>query len=354
MAEHGWAGITWPEQYGGRGGTAAQAAIFSEEASKRSLPASPFVVGTGMAGPTIIAHGSESQKQRYLAPMKAAAEIWCQLFSEPGAGSDLAGLATRAVRDGDEWIIDGQKVWTTGAHYSDFGILLARTNPEVPKHRGITYFLIDMHQPGVEVRPLRQITGAASFNEVFLTGARVSNNDVVGEVGAGWLAAMTTLANERAFMGGGGSGTGINELIALGRQTGATSDPSFRQRLATAYTRTKVMSYTGMRVRTATSRGQTPGPAASTLKAMAAWNMKLNADLALAMLGPGGLLAAKDATDSGRWEQYFLTAPSIRIAGGSDEIQRNILGERVLGLPPETRVDKYVAFKDVPRSVDRY
>lgn len=353
MAEHGWAAMTWPEQYGGRGCTAAQAAIFNEEAAKRSLPTSPFVVGTGMAGPTIIAHGSERQKQRYLAPMKTGAEVWCQLFSEPGAGSDMAGLATRATRDGDEWIIEGQKVWTSGAHFSDLGILLARTDPDVPKHRGITYFVINMKQPGVEVRPLRQITGASHFSEVFLNGARVSHDDVVGEVGAGWVAAMTTLANERTFMGGGGGRTGIEELIALGRETGASTDPSFRQGIAAAYTRTKLMSYLGMQVRTATSRGQIPGPAASILKVMAAQNMKRNADLALSMMGPAAMLAAADATDGGRWEQYFLAAPSIRIAGGSDEIQRNILGERILGLPPEPRVDKNVAFKDVPRSANR-
>ncbi len=353
LAEHGWAAITWPEAYGGRAGTPAQAAIFNEEAAKRSLPTSPFVVGTGMAGPTIIAHGSEEQKARYLPPMLRGEEVWCQLFSEPGAGSDLAGLSTRAVRDGDEWVIDGQKVWTSGAHYSDYGILLARTDPDVPKHRGITYFLINMHQPGIEVRPLRQITGASHFSEVFLTGARVPQDAVLGEVGAGWSAAMTTLANERTFMGGNSSGPSMEDLLSLARETGRSSDPQFRQALAGAYTRAKVMGYLGMQLRTAATRGRAPGPGASVLKVMAAWNMKRNAELSLAMQGPAGMLADASALDGGRWQLYFLSAPSIRIAGGSDEIQHNIMGERVLGLPSEIRTDKAVPFRDVPKSVDR-
>ena len=353
LAEHGWAGITWPEAYGGRNGTPAQAAIFTEEAAGRGLPTGSFVVGVGMAGPTIIAHGSDEQKARYLAPMLRGEEVWCQLFSEPGAGSDLAGLATRAVRDGDEWVIDGQKVWTSGAHYCDYGILLARTDPDVPKHRGITYFLIDMHQPGVEIRPLRQITGASHFSEVFFTGARVPHEAVVGGVGAGWGVAMTTLANERTFMGGHSSGPGLDDLLALAQANGAGTDPVLRQRLAAAYTRGQIRSYLGMQVRTAADRGLPPGPGASVLKVAAAWGMKHNAELALAIEGPAGMLAVGDAPETGRWQQHFLSAPSIRIAGGSDEIQRNIMGERVLGLPPEVRVDKAVAFRDVPKAVDR-
>ncbi|MEO6987878.1 MAG: acyl-CoA dehydrogenase family protein [Aquihabitans sp.] len=353
LAEHRWAAITWPEIYGGRGGTPAQSAIFSEEAARRALPTSPFVVGTGMAGPTIITHGTDAQKARYLQPMLRGEEVWCQLFSEPGAGSDLAGLSTRAVRDGDEWIIDGQKVWTSGAHYSDYGILLARTDVDVPKHRGITYFLIDMNQPGVEVRPLRQITGGSHFSEVFLSGARVPHDAVLGEVGAGWAATMTTLANERTFMGGHSSGPSLDDLLDLARGHGANADPRVRQELAAAYTRSKVMSYLGMQVRTAASKGQPPGPGASVLKVMAAWNMKVNAELALAIQGPAGMLAESSALEGGRWQQHFLSAPSIRIAGGSDEIQRNIMGERVLGLPPEIRLDKTVPFRDVPKSASR-
>ena len=352
-ADPGGAAITGPETYGGRGAPPAYAAIFSEEAAKRSLPTSPFVVGTGMAGPTIITHGNADQLARYLPPMLRGDEVWCQLFSETGAGSDLAGLATRAVRDGNEWVIDGQKVWTSGAHYSDYGILLARTDPNVPKHRGITYFLIDMHQPGVEIRPLRQITGASHFSEVFLTGARVPNDAVLGGVGGGWAAAMTTLANERTFMGGHGGGPGLADLFGLARRSGATAEPRVRQGLAAAHSRAQIMNYLGMQARTAAAKGQPPGPGTSALKLMAAQHRKRNADLALAIEGAAGMLAAASAPEGGQWQQYFLSAPSIRIAGGSDEIQRNIMGERVLGLPPEARQDKHVPFRDVPTSANR-
>ncbi len=353
LAEHGWAGITWPEADGGRGGTPVEAAIFTEEAARRGLPTGSFAVGVGMAGPTIITHGDEALKARYLGPMLRGEEVWCQLFSEPGAGSDLAGLTTRATRDGDEWVIEGQKVWTSGAHFSDFGILLARTDPDVPKHRGITYFLIDMHQPGIEIRPLRQITGASHFSEVFLTGARVPHSAVVGEVGGGWGVAMTTLANERTFMGGHSSGPGLDDLLELARSLGAASDPLVRQGLAAAYTRSQIMGYLGLRVRTAASQGRAPGPETSVLKVLAAWNMKRNAELALAIEGPAGMLIDGAAPEAGRWQQHFLHAPSIRIAGGSDEIQHNVMGERVLGLPPEVRVDKAVPFRELARSASR-
>jgi len=353
LAEHGWAGITWPAEHGGRGGTAAEAAIFEQEAHQFGLPTGPFAVGVRMAGPTIIAHGTDAQKARYLGPLLRGEEIWCQLFSEPGAGSDLAGLATRAVRDGDEWVVNGQKVWTSGAHDSDFGILLARTDLDAPKHKGITYFLIDMRQPGVEVRPLRQITGASHFSEVFLTDARVPHDAVLGEVDAGWGVAMTTLGAERAFMGGHTSGPSLEDLLALAKARGRADDPIVRQGLAAAWSRKQIMGYLGMRVRTATSQGRAPGPEGSVLKLMAAWNMKGNAELALAIEGPAGMLAGDAAPEAGRWQQHFLSAPSIRIAGGSDEIQRNVMGERVLGLPAEPRVDKAVPFRDLTQGVTR-
>jgi alkylation response protein AidB-like acyl-CoA dehydrogenase len=353
LAEHGWAGITWPAEHGGRGGTAAEAAIFEQEASQFGLPTGPFAVGVRMAGPTIIAHGTDAQKARYLGPLLRGEEIWCQLFSEPGAGSDLAGLATRAVRDGDEWVVNGQKVWTSGAHDSDFGILLARTDLDAPKHKGITYFLIDMRQPGVEVRPLRQITGASHFSEVFLTDARVPHDAVLGEVDAGWGVAMTTLGAERAFMGGHTSGPSLDDLLALAQARGRADDPIVRQGLAAAWSRKQIMGYLGMRVRTATSQGRAPGPEGSVLKLMAAWNMKGNAELALAIEGPAGMLAGDAAPEAGRWQQHFLSAPSIRIAGGSDEIQRNVMGERVLGLPAEPRVDKAVPFRDLTQGATR-
>lgn len=353
LAEHGWAGVTWPREFGGRGGTSAEGAIFAEEANGRGLPTGAFAVGVGMAGPTIIAHGTTEQKARYLPPMLRGEEVWCQLFSEPGAGSDLAGLSTRAERDGDEWVVNGQKVWTSGAQFSDYGILLARTDLDAPKHRGISYFLIDMHQPGIETRPLRQITGASHFSEVFFTDARVAHSALLGEKNAGWGVAMTTLANERTFMGGHSSGPTLNDLLALAQSLGVTGDPVVRQGLAAAYTRKQVMGYLGMQVRTATSQGRQPGPGASVLKVMAAWNMKGNAELALAMEGPAGMLAEHDAPEAGRWQQHFLSAPSIRIAGGSDEIQRNVMGERVLGLPPEVRVDKTLPFRELAKGLAR-
>jgi alkylation response protein AidB-like acyl-CoA dehydrogenase len=240
-------------------------------------------------------------------------------------------------------------VWTSGAHYSDFGILLARTDPDVPKHRGITYLLIDMRQPGVDIRPLRQITGASHFSEVFLDGARVPHDAVLGEVGGGWGVAMTTLANERAFMGGHSSGPTLDDLLALARDLGASGDPLVRQGLAAAWSRGQITRYLQMRIRTATGQGRPPGPEASVMKLRAAWNMKANAELALAIQGASGMLAGEAAPELGRWQQHFLSAPSIRIAGGSDEVQRNVMGERTLALPPDPRVDKTVPFREIPR-----
>jgi alkylation response protein AidB-like acyl-CoA dehydrogenase len=350
LAEHRWAGVAWPEEYGGRGGTAAQAGIFNEEAGRAGVSTGVFAVGIAMAGPTIIAHGSEEQKRRYLPPMLRGDEVWCQLFSEPGAGSDLAGLSTRAGRDGDEWVVTGQKVWTSGAHHSDFGILLARTDPDVPKHRGITYFLLDMHTPGIEIRPLRQMTGASHFNEVFLTDVRVPHDAVLGGdggVGGGWAAAMTTLANERGFMGSGQTGLTFDDLVRLARSSGVAADTIVRQGLAASYTRGQIARYLGMRVRTATSHGRPPGPEALVRKLFAAWHTKRNAELALAIQGAGGMLVERDAPCGGTWQLQFLNAPSLRIAGGSDEVQRNVMGERVLGLPAEPRVDKDVPFRSL-------
>ena len=229
LFEGGWAGITWPVEFGGRGGDVVQAMIFRQEEVRFDVTTGLFAVGIGMAGPTIIGHGTDDQRSRYLPAMLRGEEIWCQLFSEPGAGSDLAGLATRAEPDGDEWVVNGQKVWSSGAHHADWGILLARTDPHVPKHRGITFFLLDMRTPGVEVRPLRQMTGGATFNEVFLTDVRVPATNVVGEVNGGWQATMTTLANERSLSGGISS---FPQVLQLARECGATTDPLVRQRLA--------------------------------------------------------------------------------------------------------------------------
>ena len=347
LADHGWAGITWPKDAGGRGGTASEQAIFTEEAARLGLSVNAFAVGIAMAGPTIIAHGTDEQRQRYLPPTLRGDEVWCQLFSEPGAGSDLAGLSTKAVRDGDEWVVNGQKVWTSGAQHSDLGILLARTDPDQPKHRGITYFLVDMHSPGIEVRPLRQMTGASHFSEVFFTDVRVPHERVLGEVNGGWGVAMTTLANERTMMGGGSSGPVATDLIELARKGGVADDPIIRQGLAASYTRAQIMTYLGYRSRTRANQGLPPGPEASVRKVFAAWNLKHNGELALAVQRASGMLLDADAPEGGRWQQSFLGAPSIRIAGGSDEIQRNVIGERTLGLPAEPRVDKGIPFREL-------
>jgi alkylation response protein AidB-like acyl-CoA dehydrogenase len=349
LADNGWAGITWPREWGGRGLTANHARIFAEEEAKFDVPRGAFQVAIAMVGPTLLVHGTPEQQERFLPRMLDGEHIWCQLFSEPGAGSDLAGLATRAERDGDEWVVNGQKVWTSGAHYSDWGMLLARTNWDVPKHRGITYFLVDMRTPGIEVRPLRQINGAAHFNETFLTDVRIPAENVVGEVDGGWAVANTTLSHERQSIG---SGTAIRwpDIARLARQQGAGSDPRLRQELARAYSRYQLTKWMGWRARTAAQRGRATGVEGSLLKLFMSQHVSRIGDLVLAMEGPRGGLMYDDAPDNGFWQQTFLTQWSMKIGGGTDQVQRNIIGERALGLPREPRPDKDVPFRDLPRN----
>jgi alkylation response protein AidB-like acyl-CoA dehydrogenase len=344
LYDGGWAGITWPKEYGGRGGSAIQAAIFNQEQSHFEVAVGLFAVATGMVGPTLISHGTDAQKSWALDSMLRGDEVWCQLFSEPGAGSDLAGLSTRAVRDGDEWVVNGQKVWTSGAHHSDWGILLARTDPDAPKHRGITYFLVDMRTPGIDVRPLRQINGVAHFNEVFLTDVRIPASNVVGEVNGGWGVALTTLTSERTLIGG-GVGLRFDDLRHLAVRAGRTDGAAARQSLAGAYTRFELLRYLGLRVQTAISQGRTPGPESSVLKLAYSRHVAANGDLVLALEGAAGMLFAGDANDGGFWQQLFLGQWSSRLGGGTDEVQRNIIGERVLGLPGEPRLDKDTPFR---------
>lgn len=346
----GWAAITWPKAYGGRDGTAKQQKIFNAELRHFDVPRGlDASIAMGMVAPTILAHGTEAQKARFLLPLLLGEEQWCQLFSEPGAGSDLAGITCRAERDGDEWIVNGQKVWTSSAHESEFGILLARTDADQPKHRGISYFLIEMDQPGVDIRPLRQMTGDAEFNEVFLTDARVPHDMLVGELNGGWAVAMTTLANERVLMGGlsSGFGGGRNPLVELAHAHGAAGDPVVRRQVTDMYIRGEVLRYLGLRLQGAAQRGRPPGPESSVMKLMMGENAKRTSGVALAIQGSAGALVGEDAPSNGSWQHNFLRAPSVRIAGGSDQIQRNVIGERVLGLPAEPRVDKDVPFRDV-------
>jgi alkylation response protein AidB-like acyl-CoA dehydrogenase len=348
LYEHGWAGITWPKEYGGRGGTATEQLIFSQEQAKFDVPQSIFAQGIGMAGPTIIHHGSDQQKERFLAPMLRGDEVWCQLFSEPGAGSDLAALSTRAERDGDEFVVNGQKVWTSSAHFSDWGILLARTDLDVPKHQGITYFLVDMRTPGIEVRPLRQITGGAHFNEVFFTDVRVPADNVVGEVNHGWRVTITTLANERTLIGSGVSDP-VADLLKLADRFGGRDDAVLRQDLAAAYVRMQLLKFLGWRVQTAVSLGQQPGPESSVLKLAYTRQLANLGDLGLRVAGASGMLWDPDDAEVFGWVQTFLGQWASRIGGGTDEVQRNIVGERVLGLPGDPRVDKDVPFRNLPR-----
>jgi alkylation response protein AidB-like acyl-CoA dehydrogenase len=353
LVDAGLAAVSWPPEYGGRSGTARQQAIVDEELARRGLPPRAASIGIAMVAPTIMVHGTEEQKRRFVRPTLRGELRWCQLYSEPGAGSDLAGLLTRAVRDGDEWVVNGQKVWTTQAHQADYGILLARTDPDLPKHRGITYFLIPIRQPGVEVRPLRQITGDAHFNEVFLTDARVPHDNVLGEVNGGWGVGMTTLAFERVLMGGnvGRGRPGVDALITLARRYGKAGDRVIRQRLAAVYTGDQLVRLLGLRM--AAARGGQAGPAPSVLKLFNAHHQKRLNELALDIEGGDGTLSGAEGPDAGSWQYGFLSAVQLRIAGGSDEIQRNVIGERVLGLPPEPRPDKEIPFRDVPSNAGR-
>ncbi|NNE74371.1 MAG: acyl-CoA dehydrogenase, partial [Acidimicrobiales bacterium] len=283
-----------------------------------------------------------------LRPMLTGEHTWCQLYSEPNAGSDLAGLRTTAVRDGDEFVVNGQKVWTSGAHYADWGMLLVRTDPDQPKHRGITYLVLDMRSPGIEVRPLVQITGAAHFNEVFLTDVRVPVDNVVGEIGAGWGPTQVTLANERQGIGDARANS-FEHLIDLARYFDRADDPGIRQQLARVYSIQRTIEFLMYRVRTAQGRGEMPGPESSILKLMSTQRLAMQADMVMEIMGSAGTLVGADAHLNGYWQSLsFLGQWMSRIGGGTDEIQRNIVGERVLGLPGEPRVDKGIPFRDIP------
>jgi alkylation response protein AidB-like acyl-CoA dehydrogenase len=326
----GWAGLSWPKDYGGRGATLVEQAIFNEEITRARAPQMANVLGLAMGGPTVIAHGTEEQKRRYLAPILSAEEIWCQGFSEPDSGSDLASVKTRAVRDGEEWVVTGQKVWTTIAHHSTWCMLVARTNPDAPKHAGLTYFLMPMHQDAVQVRPLVQITGEAEFNELFLEEARIPHANIVGGEGNGWAVAITTLMHERATLAFGlqvAVRIALQELIDTAREEGKSADPIIRDRLAQLYIETEVLRLNAYRGLTAIMKSGVPGPEGSLGK----WhwsevNQSLT-ELAMDILGSQALLRDSD------WSYRFLRARANSIEGGTTEILKNIVAERVLGLP---------------------
>ena len=346
-AEGGFAQITWPKEWGGRGGTAMQQVIWNQEESKFDAPTGPFTIGLGMCVPTVIAFGSDEHKKRYVEKALRGEEIWCQLFSEPAAGSDVAGVKTRAIKDGDEWVINGQKVWTTGAHFSDYGIVLTRTDPKAPKHKGLTMFIVDMHQKGVEAKPIHQASGGREFNEVYFTDVRIPDSDRLGEVGDGWKVALVTLMNERLAVGG-SPGPDWKEIMEYARDTGSLTDQAFREKLADWYVAAQGYSLTKFRTQTALSRGDTPGPENSIGKIITANQLQDICNSAIEMQDHYGIMNDTDTMPANAlFQQSFMWAPGLRIAGGTDEILKNIIAERVLGLPQDVRVDKKVPFDEL-------
>jgi alkylation response protein AidB-like acyl-CoA dehydrogenase len=330
LHEDDWAGVSWPKEYGGRGATLVEQAIYNEELARAQAPSTANVLGLAMGGPTVIAHGTEEQKRRYLEPILSADEIWCQGFSEPEAGSDLASLKTKAVRDGDEWVVTGQKVWTTLAHHAKWCMLVARTDPDAPRHKGITYFLMDMEQDAVQVRPLRQITGEAEFNELFIEGARIPAENVIGGEGNGWAVAITTLMHERATLAFGLQirvKITLGELLAEARESGAADDPVIRDRLAQLYIESEVLRLNALRGLSAIMRTGVPGPEGSLGKWQWADVNQALTELAVELRGGRAVL------DDDRWTYRFLRARANSIEGGTTEILKNIVAERVLGLP---------------------
>jgi alkylation response protein AidB-like acyl-CoA dehydrogenase len=330
LHEAGWAGVSWPKDYGGRGATLVEQAIYNEEVVRARTPAAANVLGLAMGGPTVIAHGTEEQKRRYLEPILSADEIWCQGFSEPESGSDLASLKTRAVRHGDEWVVTGQKVWTTLAHHAKWCMLVARTDLDAPKHQGITYFLMDMEQDAVQVRPLVQITGEAEFNELFIEEARIPHANIVGGEGNGWAVAITTLMHERATLAFGLQiqvKIALGELIAQARESGRAADPVVRDRLAQLYIESEVLRLNAYRGLSAIMRTGVPGPEGSLGKWQWAEVNQALTELAMDLAGPRAVL--QDDT----WTYRFLRARANSIEGGTTEILKNIVAERVLGLP---------------------
>jgi alkylation response protein AidB-like acyl-CoA dehydrogenase len=392
----GWAFPTWPVGAFGKGLDKDSARVVEEERAKIGAYAAPSGIGPMMAGPTIADHASPEQIERFLPGLVTGRDIWCQLFSEPGSGSDLASIQATAVRDGEEWVVNGQKVWTSGAQHARYGILITRTNRDVPKHEGITYFVIDMDQPGVEVRPLREMTGGATFNEVFFDDAKVYEQDRIGDIDRGWPVAVTTLSHERKSLGAGSMGGMAGGGAMLGIDIGATggsarpeptsrvgdlvsapspmaaagedsdsgagmagmfkmlpalfgkqNDPIVRQDIARIYTMMEISRYTALRSKAAAARGEAPGPEQSTGKLVMSQLMRDMREFMLGLQGPAGTLMGSDAPMEGMAQWMALFSPAISIAGGTDEIQRNIVGERVLGLPPEPRPDKTAVFSEL-------
>jgi alkylation response protein AidB-like acyl-CoA dehydrogenase len=349
LYDAGFAGITWPEKYGGQGLSNAEQIAFTQVARDFALPVGAFIIGLGMPGPTILELGTEEQKQRYLPRLLRGEEIWCQLFSEPSGGSDVAALITTAVRDGDEWVLNGQKVWTSGAQYSDYGAVIARTDPTVPKHNGITMFIVDMHAPGVTVRPLKVATGATPFNEVFFDQVRLPGDSVIGEVNDGWRAAVIMLRNERVAIGTMAaprtSPLSYHSLSGLAARLGTGADAGLSRKLAELYARERSVQLFGQLLREEAMAGRDPGPRGSVAKLAGAELGVFASQVAAEVLGPAA--AASDSADVRAVLNGMISAPGSSIAGGTNEIQRNIIGERVLGLPKDPGVDRSTPFNQL-------
>jgi alkylation response protein AidB-like acyl-CoA dehydrogenase len=354
--EAGYSAITWSKEVGGAGGTAMQQVIYDQEEAKFDVPSGlTFRVTLGMCIPAMLAYATEEQKAYYAPRALRGEHIWCQLFSEPAAGSDIAGVRTRAERRGDKWVINGQKIWTSGAHYSDYGVLVARSDPSVPKHKGLTYFFLDMRSPGVTMRPIKQITGDAHFNEVYFTDVEIPDSQRLGTVGRGWEVVLTTLMNERSmFSSMFEPHIGPKALLSLANSVEfesrpASLDQSVRERIANWYLKTEGVRLTSFRTMTSLSRGEQPGPESSIAKAVTGPAGQEIGLFALDLQEMGGIIREpKLAAAAGRWQEWWLFSPSRRVAGGTDEIMRNIIAERVLGLPADIRVDKDIPFNKLP------
>ena len=354
-AADGYAAITWPKEYGGLGGTAIQAVIYDQEEAHYAVPNTGFfAIGLGMCMPTLMTFATPQQLQRYVRPALYGEEIWCQLFSEPSGGSDLAAARTRAVRDGDDWIVNGQKVWTTGAQHSDFGIIVTRSDPTKPKHAGLTFFFFDMRSPGVEVRPIRQITGGTEFNEVFFKDVRIPDTQRLGTIGGGWKVAITTLMFERILSGERITGApDAIEVLQLARHTElcgrpAIEDGRVRERIANWWLNARGLELTTFRALTELSRGQTPGPGFAIGKLISAPQLQEVSQLMMDLMGADGMVLPNYPLHSMDLQYMWLLSSGLRIAAGTDEIMKNILAERVLGMPADVRIDKNVPFNELP------
>ncbi len=352
-ADGGWACLQWPTEYGGRGATPIQSVIWSQEEGVYGKLSGTFIIGQGMCGPTLIAFASEDHKRRFLPKLASGEEIWCQLFSEPVAGSDLAGLRTKAEKDGDDWVINGQKIWTSGAQHSDYGILITRTDPTVAKHKGLTMFFLDMKSPGVDIRPIKQVNGQSGFNEVYFDNVRIPDAQRLGDVGNGWQVSLTTLMNERLAIGG-SIATGVPEVRELVESLNmgpgrAIDNPAVRSKLADWYAKSAGLKNTAARSLTALSKGDVPGPENSIGKLVVGGMMQDIAKFAMDIQGFGSLVTDPAVAEgNARFQAMLLRSPAIRIEGGTDQILRNIIAERVLGLPSDMRADKGLPYNEIP------